>query len=439
MRRHAIVAVGIAWRAMALAACRAPAHVDDDPGPALQILGEAAAIRSGDPVPATSPWFDGTRVTLEAARGETLGIQVLQRGGGAAQLTLDRRARPCAATTSRAHTSRGRRPELYGGSRGAGDYPDALTAADGPGDRSGVLRARDRRRRAAAGVGHGELAVGDLVAGARCAGRARGLDRDDAGAAGRGRVGVRGSARICVGRAAGVVARGAERCGARVHRDVSQLRRAAVARSAGRRVAGAARAARRRTRHPGRHPRRSGRRRADAVRAWIAATAGTHQVPFAIPIDEPRDAAAFARVEALATAVRAASGGATSFRYAVTAAPSAALRGPIDLYLAGSAAHLAGDAVARWTYNGKPPEAGAMVVDAAEPGVRTWGWIAWRYHIPTWYAWDALYWPTTAHDRHGKRRCPARRARRRARRGDRSTMATTTATSTACSCRARRH
>ncbi len=140
----------------------------------------------------------------------------------------------------------------------------------------------------------------------------------------------------------------------------------------------------------------------EAVHAWIAATAGTHQVPFAIPIDEPRDAAAFAKVEALATAVRAAGGGASSFRYAVTAAPSAALRGPIDLYLAGSAAHLAGDAVARWTYNGKPPEAGAMVVDAAEPGVRTWGWIAWRYHIPTWYAWDALYW----HDRHQRHGAP---------------------------------
>ena len=37
-----------------------------------------------------------------------------------------------------------------------------------------------------------------------------------------------------------------------------------------------------------------------------------------------------------------------------------------------------------------------MVLDAEAPGTRTWGWIAWRYHIPLWYVWDALYW----HDRH---------------------------------------
>jgi hypothetical protein len=44
-----------------------------------------------------------------------------------------------------------------------------------------------------------------------------------------------------------------------------------------------------------------------------------------------------------------------------------------------------------WTYNGKPPEAGSMVVDGDGVGLRTWGWIAERYAIDLWYAWEGLY------------------------------------------------
>jgi hypothetical protein len=43
-----------------------------------------------------------------------------------------------------------------------------------------------------------------------------------------------------------------------------------------------------------------------------------------------------------------------------------------------------------------------MVLDAETPGTRTWGWIAWRWQIPIWYVWDALYW----HDRHNRRGAP---------------------------------
>jgi hypothetical protein len=44
-----------------------------------------------------------------------------------------------------------------------------------------------------------------------------------------------------------------------------------------------------------------------------------------------------------------------------------------------------------WTYNGKPPEAGSMVLDADGSALRTWGWIAERYHVELWYAWEGLY------------------------------------------------
>jgi len=44
-----------------------------------------------------------------------------------------------------------------------------------------------------------------------------------------------------------------------------------------------------------------------------------------------------------------------------------------------------------WTYNGKPPQAGSMTLDTEAGGLRTWGWIAERYDIPLWYAWEGLY------------------------------------------------
>jgi hypothetical protein len=44
-----------------------------------------------------------------------------------------------------------------------------------------------------------------------------------------------------------------------------------------------------------------------------------------------------------------------------------------------------------WTYNGKPPEAGSMVLDAESSALRTWGWIGERYHVELWYAWEGMY------------------------------------------------
>jgi hypothetical protein len=138
---------------------------------------------------------------------------------------------------------------------------------------------------------------------------------------------------------------------------------------------------------------------ADEVRGWIAATAGTGQVPFTIPIDEPRTPERRAQVRALADAVRAAGGGPGRFHFAVTDSPRPEYGDAVDLYISWRAAHVAGDPVKRWTYNGAPPYAGAVVLDAETPGTRTWGWIAWRWKIPVWYVWDALYW----HDRHNRK------------------------------------
>ena len=32
-----------------------------------------------------------------------------------------------------------------------------------------------------------------------------------------------------------------------------------------------------------------------------------------------------------------------------------------------------------WTYNGRPPEAGSMILDTDGVALRSWGWIAYRY------------------------------------------------------------
>src|SRR5205823_5897943 len=139
---------------------------------------------------------------------------------------------------------------------------------------------------------------------------------------------------------------------------------------------------------------------ADDVHGWIAATAGTGQIPFTIPIDEPSTPEARLKVRALAQLVRSSGGGPMTFEYAVTAEPHPDLGDDIDLYI--TLAPKRADTFVRWTYNGAPPRAGSFVLDAAAPGPRTWGWLAWRWNIPVWYVWDALYW----HDRHNRRDAP---------------------------------
>jgi hypothetical protein len=136
----------------------------------------------------------------------------------------------------------------------------------------------------------------------------------------------------------------------------------------------------------------------DDVRRWIAATKGTGHVPFAIPIDEPRTAKRIQQVVALGTAIRAAGGGPDTFRFAVTANPRPEWIGLVDQFIQLDPPAQSG----AWAYNGSPPWAGAVVLDAETPGSRTWGWVAHRDGVAQWYVWDALYW----HDRHNRKGAP---------------------------------
>ncbi len=151
-----------------------------------------------------------------------------------------------------------------------------------------------------------------------------------------------------------------------------------------------------------------------AVRAWTELLAGTGQVGFAIPIDEPRRLARKLEVRALAAEVRAAGGGPGRFLYAVTDEPHFVYGDLIDAYLSpyavtrDGARAVAGAMPERWTYNGGEPFAGPMVLDSGGPALRTWGWIAWRWQVGLWYVWDVMYWSDRyAHRRRGGTGLPA--------------------------------
>ena len=362
------------------------------PGPDIAIVGESTRVRLEDPYPSSTPWFDGTQVTLVAARGETLGIQILHRTPGPVELRLPGARIEGWDVESFAVT----RPstQLYGGSQGKGHYADGLTSApdvstsnpayfeiSADHDVTGELRIGDRRFPVKLSVANVQLPPLERRVWAYY--DPRELAWHAGAPADMARVSSPTEAEyVCnlMFRDHGVL----------LLPDLplssyEQYKRlgggfpfipAAISDD----------------------PTKVG----DDVRGWIEATKGTGQIPFAIPIDEPRTTDARAKVKALAEAVRAAGGGPNTFRYAVTDSPRPEYGDLIDLYIAWGAAHLDGDKHERWTYNGAPPCAGSSVLDARSPGARTWGWIAWRWKIPVWYVWDALYW----HDRHNRKGAP---------------------------------
>ena len=373
--------------------------------PALQIVGETTRLRIGDPTPTTSPWFDGHTLAVTAARGETIGLQIIHRADGKAGGSVELRW----PGNPKGITSHGyaveplpvTRPStgLYGGSHGPGWYADGLGLAGPTGKELADAPSTDPAyfeieigRDAAPGVTGGELIAGTLRIPVSLTITAVTLPPlpirvwayEDAKEA----VWAGIDERLCIDtfRRYGVLLSPDIHFNQLPDRQVllsgpttrAELRDVPVWISEWPPLATA------------------------EVKAWIAAFRGTGQVPFAIPIDEPRSDAARQRVRELADAVRAAGGGPQTFRFAVTDAPDPIYGDAVDLYISPAAAHLQGDRVARWTYNGAPPRAGAMVLDAESPGMRTWGWIAWRWQIPIWYVWDATYW----HDRHNRQHLP---------------------------------
>lgn len=132
------------------------------------------------------------------------------------------------------------------------------------------------------------------------------------------------------------------------------------------------------------------------VHEWLAYFRGTGVTPFAIPVDEPRTPEQKGRARHIAEVVGAAGGGRPALLRGVTDKASPAYGDAMDLFV--SPANFPTIRINRessgerfWTYNGRPPSAGSMVLDTEGAALRTWGWIAERYDIDLWYAWEGLY------------------------------------------------
>ncbi len=357
--------------------------------PTVQVLGESVRLRREDPLPSSSPWFDGARVTLVAARGETLGLQVRHRGRSPVRLAVAGARVEGFHVESRvvARPSTG----MYGGSRGPGSYSDVLvttaapqtdpayfevTAQGTPGSYQGELVVDGRRFPVEMAIARAEIPplrprVWAYYDPRELVWAGLGQGTVDAPSA---------QERACIAMfgARGVL------LSPDLPPSAWPARRPLVTTPF----------------VPAALPQDPASAAADAA-AWMALTRGSGQVPFAIPVDEPRTPSQRERVREVAAAVRAAGGGAGRFLYAVTSDPHPEDAGLVDLYITLRAK--LGDTFTRWTYNGAPPRAGSMVLDAESPGTRTWGWIGWRWNVPVWYVWDALYW----HDRHNRRRTAA--------------------------------
>ncbi len=371
-------------------ACRSTSHRAPPPMPELTIVGESSRVRLEAPRTERTAWFDGERVALVAARGEVIGLQVIQRDAAPASLAIP----GVTVDGFEVDSFYVPRPStaMYGGSQGSGTYPDRLRPSLRPTTNPAYFEI-DVDRDLAPATYRGELVVGarrvpvllevssvtlpPLAMSVWAYGDPRELAWADNPTGDPPRAKPSPAELACADmfRAHGVL------LSPDVHLDWWPERKAMFAGMRDLPVWIPS------------DPAKAG----DDVRGWIAATAGTGLVPFAIPIDEPRTPEKQQKVKALAAAVRAAGGGPSTFRYAVTDDIRPEVYGDlIDLYISLTAKR--DDRVPRWTYQSGPPHGGSMVLDAATPGTRTWGWIAWRWNIPLWYVWDALYW----HDRHNR-------------------------------------
>jgi len=124
----------------------------------------------------------------------------------------------------------------------------------------------------------------------------------------------------------------------------------------------------------------------------VAVFRDRQQIPFVTPVDEPATAEARARVTHACRIIRATSAG--RVLCAVTAPPHPELDADIYISPASIPSPDRGKPITRaryWTYNGRPPSAGSMVLDGDSGALRSWGWLAARYDVPLWHVWEVFY------------------------------------------------
>ncbi|HEY4103189.1 MAG TPA: hypothetical protein VGM44_04830 [Polyangiaceae bacterium] len=366
------------------------------PSPSVQVLGESTRLKRGEPSPAASAIFDGKVVHLRGARGETLGLQFRISDGRRRELRLELPAEAAQVSGFSVGFLDVSEPstDMYGPSRGRGSYPDVLVPAQGAIDTSELayfdLAISDRAK---PGQYRGELSSSGLSIPVL-------LDVSPA------RIDLRQDPLVWVFYLPSDIAR----TSGLPDTDSPEL----VARESEYerlfRAHGAFLAA---DLEPARFPARralmhdvkywpvavdtsSDQAIERDVHAWLDLFRGTGVTPFAIPVDEPKSPAQKQRARHIAEVIGNAGGGRPSFLRGVTDFADRSYGDAMDVFL--SPANFASTARARepsgerfWTYNGRPPAAGSMILDTNGVALRTWGWIAERYQVELWYAWQGLY------------------------------------------------
>jgi hypothetical protein len=365
-------------------------------GPALQVLGDSSRLESGAPSPAKSPFFDGREVRLRGARGEALGLQIRLADDGMRRVSLELSAAGVRVEGFSVRSLEVTQPstDMYGPSSGRGRYPDVLVPA---------ALAVDTRELAFFDVIIAEDAVPGRYAGALSVGEQVFPVVLDVSSA---RIELEPEPLVWVFYLPGEIAR--------VHGLADQDSGALLAKEREYyelfRAHGALLAS---DLEPARFPARrefvrqvrywpvkidisNERSIARDVKAWLELFRGSGVTPFAIPVDEPRTTEAKLRARAIAEAIGRAGGGRPEFLRAVTDRAEPLYGNSFDVFVspenfpeAEQARRTNGERF--WTYNGRPPAAGSMVLDTEGSALRSWGWIAERYGVELWYAWEGLY------------------------------------------------
>jgi hypothetical protein len=363
----------------------------------VQVLGDSTRLEARAPSPRESSLFDGTRATLFGARGETLGLQVRVADGRArpVRLELPSHVARVSAFTVRALEVKEPSTDMYGPSAGAGTYPDVLVPAFGTlsVDKLGFFDV-EIPKSARPGRYDGTLSVGEKKIPLTLEVATATID-----------LGIEPLVWVFylpreIARAHGLAdGEGTELLEKeRAYHELFRRHGTYLASNL----------------LPGRFPARrefvrgvrywpvsvdttSDETIARDVRTWLEHFRDTNVTPFAIPVDEPRTDADRARARHIAEVIGRAGGGRPRLLRAVTDEPRPSYGDAFDLYFSPkSFSSTQDERRARgerfFTYNGRPPEAGSMILDTDGSALRTWGWIAERYGVELWYAWEGLYY-----------------------------------------------
>ena len=371
--------------------------------PTLQVLGDSTRLASNRPSPLTSPFFDGHTVRLRAARGETLGLELRLADGVERQVSLELPANVARVQAFRVGSLDVTEPStsLYGASAGRGRYPDVLEAVTGPA-RSAELAFFDVAvaRDAAPGEYQGSLVVGDRTI-------------PVALRVSRARIDLGPNPLVWVFYAPREIARlkglpdgdGPELVAEETaYYELFRAHGALLASDLPPARFEARRQLMRDVKYwPVALDLTSDETIVRDVQRFIELFRGTGVTPFVIPIDEPKTRAMRERVRHVADVIGAAGGGRPSLLRAVTDHPDPIYGESIDVYFSPKAIPTparerrpSGERF--WTYNGRAAEAGSLILDTAGPALRTWGWIAERYDVELWYAWEGLYFSDRYND-----------------------------------------